>query len=128
MEHFRIGINPAHTANSLQVTRSRLLEHGISVIGITAILRFARFVAQRFDNLRESHFIRFTDAHVDNFCSRGLGHRRALGSLYFFEFVNRNRLAVLAPADAFGKKLLNNAKTARRALWPGWDLARTLAK
>ena len=106
VDHLGFRVDPGHAADPLQVTCRGLLETGVPIVRIPAVFRFPSLLAQRVHYFRERHFIRFANAHVNDFGS-GMGrHGGALGALDFFEFVNRVGLAVLTAPDALRKQVL----------------------
>ena len=83
--------------------RRRLLEHAVPIVGVAAIFRAAGRVVERGHDFGESHLVRLTHAHVDDFRA-GMGRERgALGPFDFLKLVDGRGLPVLAATDAVRK-------------------------
>ena len=107
VEHFRLRVQAGHAADLRHPLRRRALELRAPVVRVPAILRLVDFLAQRPHAQRHRHLVRLPDAEVNDLRAGMRGRRRPLGAFDLLKFVNLRALAVIAPADAFGKKILN---------------------
>ena len=106
MDHFGFGVDSFDSADALLVTRCRLLQHIVPIVGITAIFGLVRFGTKLPHHLRESHFIGLAHAQVNDLVAGMVGEGGAFCALDFLELINRLRLAVEPAADSFGKEIL----------------------
>ena len=93
MNHLRLRVEsyPAHVP---QITRRRLLELRVAVVGVAAILRLARFAVEGLHNARIRHCVRLAHAQVKKLRLRICLDRRPFRTLDLLEFVDRRVLAV----------------------------------
>jgi hypothetical protein len=98
-----------HAAHLAQVFGRRLLQDGVAIVRIAAVLRLARLGVERLDDARIGHRVRLAHAQVKQLRLRMRLDRRALGPLDLLELIDGRVLAIPRPADSLGEQSLDEA-------------------
>jgi hypothetical protein len=84
-----------------------LLQNIIPIIRIATVLGPGSLLVQFRNHLRKRHFVRLTDADVDQLDAGIGGACGALGAFDLLKFIDGGGFSVLTTADALGKQVLN---------------------
>ncbi len=108
VDDLRLRID-GHAADPAQIPRRRLLEHGVAIVGVPAVLRLAGLRVKRLDDPRVGHRVGLAHAEIEKFRVRVRLLRGALGPLDLLELIDGGVFAVTLPADPLGEQILNVA-------------------
>ena len=109
VQHFRVGIDPADAADLLEKVRGGNLQRLPAVVGVTAVAWILSLLVELGHDLREGHFVRLADAHVNDFGTGVSLKHGVFGTLDLLKFVDSCVLTVFDTADSFSEQILNIA-------------------
>ena len=107
MDDLALRVDSLNPKDFLHIACRGVLKRVAPVIGVAPVLRLGGLRLEGLYHYRKGHFIRFTDAHINQRHLRLRCHCRLFGALDLLKLIDCGGFTVLIATDALGEEFLN---------------------